>query len=126
MATADGRFARETIGDTLTKSEISRPNWTGAAARGLRVPGSKRFDRLNPAQPPHEPGARSHHAGARCGFGAAGLRPAGRFVAHLIAGCLQAPQTRAGRRAEPADAIAAFGALGQWPTPARRVLSRAL
>jgi hypothetical protein len=49
MATADGRFARETIGDTLKKSEISRPNWIGAAARGLRAPGSKRFDRLNPA-----------------------------------------------------------------------------
>jgi hypothetical protein len=62
--------------------------------------------------------------------GAASARPActprADFVAHLIAGCLQAPQTRARRRAEPADAIADFGALGQWPTPARRVLSRAL
>ena len=61
--------------------------------------------------------------------GAASARPAcvprADFVAHLIAGCLQAPQTRARRRAEPADAVAANGALGQWPTPAGRVLSRA-
>src|SRR6476661_3774755 len=64
VATADGRFARETIGDTLKKSEILRPNWTAAAARGSRVPGSKRFDRLNPAQEAHEPGTRSYHAGS--------------------------------------------------------------
>jgi hypothetical protein len=51
--------------------------------------------------------------------------PRADFVAHLIAECLQTPQTRARRRAEPADAVAAYGALGQWPTPARRVLSRA-
>jgi hypothetical protein len=48
------------------------------------------------------------------------------FIAHLIAARLQAPQTRARRRAEPEDAAAAYGALGQWPTPAGRVLSRAL
>jgi len=44
----------------------------------------------------------------------------------LIAVRLQAPQTRARRRAAPEDAAAAYGALGQWPTPAGRVLSRAL
>jgi hypothetical protein len=48
------------------------------------------------------------------------------FIAHLIAVRLQAPQTRARRRAEPEDATAAYGALGQWPTPAGRVFSRAL
>jgi len=48
------------------------------------------------------------------------------FIAHLIAVRLQAPQTRARRRAEPEDAAAAYGVLGQWPTPVGRVLSRAL
>jgi hypothetical protein len=44
------------------------------------------------------------------------------FIAHLIAVRLQAPQTRARRRAEPEDAAAAYRALGQWPTPVGRVL----
>jgi hypothetical protein len=35
VATADGRFARETIGDTLKKSEILRPNWTGGCGTRL-------------------------------------------------------------------------------------------
>ena len=48
------------------------------------------------------------------------------FVAHLIATSAQAPQTRARRRANPADAIAAYDALGHWPTPAGRKLSRSL
>ena len=48
------------------------------------------------------------------------------FVAHLIATSAQAPQTRARRRANPEDAIAAYGALGHWPTPAGRKLSRSL
>jgi hypothetical protein len=48
------------------------------------------------------------------------------FVAHLIATFAQLPQTRARRRAEPAHAIAAYGAVGQWPTPAGRRLSRSL
>jgi hypothetical protein len=48
------------------------------------------------------------------------------FIAHLIAVRLQAPQTRARRRAEPEDAAAAYGVLGQWPMPVGRVLSRAL
>jgi hypothetical protein len=48
------------------------------------------------------------------------------FVAHLIATSAQAPQTRARRRAEPEQAIAAYGALGHWPRPSGRVLSRSL
>ena len=48
------------------------------------------------------------------------LRPSGRanadFLAHLIATAVQAPQTRVRRRAEPAQAVAAYRALGQWPT----------
>jgi hypothetical protein len=48
------------------------------------------------------------------------------FVAHLIATSAQAPQTRARRRADPGDAIAAYDALGHWPTPAGGKLSRSL
>jgi hypothetical protein len=48
------------------------------------------------------------------------------FVAHLIATSAQLPQTRARRRAEPADAVAAYRALGQWPTPPGGALRRAL
>jgi hypothetical protein len=56
----------------------------------------------------------------------ASSRPSADFIAHLIATSAQAPQTRARRRAEPELAVAAYGALGQWPTPAGLVLSRAL
>ena len=48
------------------------------------------------------------------------------FVAHLIATSAQAPQTRARRRANPEEAITAYDALGHWPTPAGRTLSRSL
>ena len=48
------------------------------------------------------------------------------FVAHLIATLAQAPQTRARRRADPDQAIAAYGALGHWPIPAGGMLSRSL
>jgi hypothetical protein len=48
------------------------------------------------------------------------------FVAHLIATSAQAPQTRARRRANSEDAIAAYDALGHWPTRAGRTLSRSL
>jgi hypothetical protein len=47
------------------------------------------------------------------------LRPSGRanadFLAHLIAMAVQAPQTRTRRRAEPAQAVAAYRARGPWP-----------
>jgi len=39
------------------------------------------------------------------------------FLAHLIATARQEPQTRARRRAAPGEAVAAYDALGQWPTP---------
>jgi hypothetical protein len=57
-----------------------------------------------------------------------GSPPRADFVAHLIATSAQAPQTRTRRRAEPAMATAAYGALGQWPTPmpSGRTLSRSL
>jgi hypothetical protein len=50
--------------------------------------------------------------------------PRADFIAHLIAAALRTPQTRARRRAEPE--AAAYCALGQWPTTAGRLLSRAL
>jgi hypothetical protein len=61
---------------------------------------------------------------------AAALKPSQRanadFVAHLIATKAQVPQSRARRRAEPEHAVAAYGAVGHWPTPAGRTLSRSL
>jgi hypothetical protein len=54
----------------------------------------------------------------------AGSRPDAEFVAQLIATSAQAPQTRARRRAAPGDAIAAYDAVGHWPTPSGRTLSR--
>ena len=48
------------------------------------------------------------------------------FVAHLIATRNRLPQTRARRRATPETAIAAYAALGHWPIPSGRKLSRSL
>jgi hypothetical protein len=54
----------------------------------------------------------------------AGGRSSADFIAQLIATKIQAPQTRARRRAEPNEATAAYRALGQWPTGTGRTLSR--
>lgn len=48
------------------------------------------------------------------------------FVAHLIATAVQAPQTRARRRAEPQEAMAAYRSIGQWPIEPGRAMSRSL
>lgn len=48
------------------------------------------------------------------------------FLAHLIATAACMPQTRERRRAEPDAALAAYRALGQWPTETGRMLSRSL
>jgi hypothetical protein len=48
------------------------------------------------------------------------------FVAQLIAISAKAPQTRARRRAEPEEAIAAYRALDRKPVSSGRVLSRSL
>jgi hypothetical protein len=48
------------------------------------------------------------------------------FVAHLIATRNRLPQTCARRRATPETAIAAYAALGHWPIPSGRALSRSL
>jgi hypothetical protein len=53
-------------------------------------------------------------------------RPNAGFIAHLIAMKDQAPQTRARRRVEPIEALAAYGAVGHWPIQSGRALSRSL
>jgi hypothetical protein len=47
-------------------------------------------------------------------------------LAQLIATAAQAPQTRIRRRAEPQEAIAAYGALDRFPTAQVQALSRSL
>jgi len=53
-------------------------------------------------------------------------RPRADFLAQLIATLAQAPQTRVRRRAEPADAIAAYDASGRRSALASPALSRSL
>jgi hypothetical protein len=56
----------------------------------------------------------------------AGARPSADFIAHLAAMRAQAPQTRTRRRAEPPEAIAAYGALARWPSRTGAMVSRSL
>jgi hypothetical protein len=53
-------------------------------------------------------------------------RPRADFLAQLIATLGQAPQTRVRRRAEPEDAIAAYGASDRVVIPAGHALTRSL
>jgi hypothetical protein len=53
-------------------------------------------------------------------------RASANFVAQLIAMRVQAPQTRTRRRADPAEAISAYDALGHWPMQSGRSVSRSL
>jgi hypothetical protein len=53
-------------------------------------------------------------------------RPRATFLAHLIATAKQVPQTRLRRRVAPIEAMAAYRALGQWPTPPGGALARSL
>ncbi len=53
-------------------------------------------------------------------------RPRADFLAQLIATLAQAPQTRARRRAEPDEAIAAYGAGGRSTVSAGHILTRSL
>jgi hypothetical protein len=48
------------------------------------------------------------------------------FLAHLVATKHQMPQTRLRRRAEPAEAIAAYGAVGHAPVPSGHSFRRSL
>jgi hypothetical protein len=56
----------------------------------------------------------------------AGSRARANFVAHLIATSAQAPQTRARRRAEPRDAVAAYAAHNHAPVLSGVAVSRSL
>ena len=58
--------------------------------------------------------------------GDVGGRPGANFLAQLIATAAQAPQTRARRRVEPEEAIAAYGMRARSPMPMHRTLSRSL
>jgi hypothetical protein len=60
------------------------------------------------------------------GHGRRDGRPNAGFIAQLVATRLQAPQTRARRRAEPGEAVVAYRALGQWPSLPGRTVSRSL
>ena len=53
-------------------------------------------------------------------------RPRADFLAQLIATVAQAPQTRLRRRAEPAEAVAVYGAIERRPAAHRPALSRSL
>jgi len=53
-------------------------------------------------------------------------RPRADFVAQLIAAKIQAPQTRPRRRAEPAEASAAYRMRGNRPASPGRALSCSL
>jgi hypothetical protein len=53
-------------------------------------------------------------------------RPRADFLAQLIATAAQAAQTRARRRAEPAEAVAIYGAIERRPPPRGPALSRSL
>ena len=65
---------------------------------------------IEPAAPAERPFARGRH-------------PSAPFLAHLIATRMQAPQTRARRRAEPEDAIAAYASM-MAPAAPRRVFGK--
>jgi hypothetical protein len=53
-------------------------------------------------------------------------RPRADFLAHLIAAATQAPQTRTRRRAEPAEAVAIYGAIERRPAMRGPALLRSL
>jgi hypothetical protein len=63
---------------------------------------------------------------AAASLGDVGCRPRADFLAQLIATVARAPQTRLRRRAEPEQAIAAYGARVRSSMPQRPTLSRCL
>ncbi len=63
---------------------------------------------------------------AAASFARIGDRPRADFLAQLIATLAQAPQTRARRRAEPEEALAAYGARDRSSMPKGHALSRSL
>jgi hypothetical protein len=101
-----------------------------AASRGPIAPTPGRAQRDTAAAPheaktassraliPLQPAAASHDGELR-------TRPQAGFLAHLIATDHKLPQTRERRRAEPADAIAAYAAAGSKRSRAGRRFFRA-
>ena len=57
---------------------------------------------------------------------ACSVRPRADFLAHLIATVAHAPQTRMRRRAEPAEAVAIYGAIERRPAVRGPALLRSL
>jgi hypothetical protein len=121
---------------TLNYRDSLKNSQNHSAARGLRR--NNRTWRLRPA-----PGRRravsvqeAHQVStalvpitvsdsSACSSGDFG-RPRADFLAQLIATVAQAPQTRMRRRAEPAEAVAIYGAVERRPAARRPALSRSL
>ncbi|HMK80938.1 MAG TPA: hypothetical protein VK438_14885 [Xanthobacteraceae bacterium] len=82
------------VGPSATARSAQRP----AAAPQAEVSESRALVAIEPAAPHASPRALARH-------------PASPFLAQLIATHLQVPQTRERRRAEPAEAIAAYRAM---------------
>jgi hypothetical protein len=100
-----------------------------AASRGSIAPTPGRV-RRHAAAAPHEAESASGRAliplqPAAARDGELHARPQAAFLAHLIATDNKLPQTRERRRAEPADAIAAYAAAGEKRSRAGRRLYRA-
>ncbi|HTV36419.1 MAG TPA: hypothetical protein VMF12_08295 [Xanthobacteraceae bacterium] len=75
---------------------------------------------MNNALVPATPDIRERQASA------AQTRAGADFIAHLIAAAIRVPQARDRRRAEPAEAAAAYQTLGQRPSEVGRALSKSL
>lgn len=103
MAAITGRFLPSPVAGFPT---AAHPGPLGAGDRTAN-PGaqSRALVPVTPSPPPH--------AGAM-----ARPRPSAPFLAQLIATAQQAPQTRGRRRAEPADACAAYAAASTAVVPA--------
>jgi hypothetical protein len=99
----------------------------GAIGRGnLRLPGESRTDdaRSNPNRPSSGALVPVRPAAANDGLRESSHRPAPAFLAHLAATRQRAPQTRAGRRVDPLEAAAAYGAMLVPETITGRVFRR--
>jgi hypothetical protein len=112
-AAGAGSRSRPVLGQPPSRAAASElVGRTGAAATGRA---------LVPTIPPP-----SASRGAPTGADNAPSRPRGPFLAQLIATDLQMPQTRARRRAEPADASTCYAAAATMPAPTGIVLRRSV
>ena len=114
----------------------TRDSVAGGPARGLRLDPSKRPSvplscderPISAQEAPNVSTALIPVAAgdAEASPGHIGGRPRADFLAQLIATAAQAPQTRMRRRAEPQEAVAAYGARDRSSAPPRTMLSRCL